>query len=272
MNKKKIVCGIQIQSYPCDIEKNIKKITEWIGLAAKKVRPVLVVFPETVTTGFTPKKPIKNFVAELKREIPKTLKAVAEAARKNKTAVVLPTYEPISDNMLANNAIVFDEKGKIQGRYSKIFPFKEETWTKPGKEVKIFFTGGIKFGVTICYDGDFPALSQKSALLGAELVVRPSALLRSFNIWYIVNRVRAYDNQIFFMGINACGADASGKMYFGHSMIVNPYARIVSEIGINEGFIYTELIPKEKINDHNLVRVNHIADIKKLHPPKIFRI
>ena len=269
MAKKKIICGAQIQSYPGDIARNTQKISEWIGAAAKKTSPSLIVFPETVTTGFTPPKSIPDFVKLLKKELPKTFKAVAEAARRNKTAVVLPTYEPVGDNILANNAVVFDRDGKIKGRYSKLFPFKEETWTRPGKKVEVFTAGGIKFGISICYDGDFPALSQKAALNGAELVIRPSALLRSFNIWYIVNRVRAYDNQIFFMGVNACGADLSGKLYFGHSMIVNPYARIVSEIGINEGLVHTELKPKEQITDHNVVRIDHIKDIKKLHPLKL---
>ncbi|OQA92374.1 MAG: (R)-stereoselective amidase [Elusimicrobia bacterium ADurb.Bin231] len=269
MIKKKVICGIQIQSYPFDVEKNTSKITEWIETASKKFKPSLVVFPESVTTGFTPTKPLKSFISVLKKELPKTLKAVSETAKRFNTAVVLPTYEPINDGILANNAIVIDEKGKIRGRYSKMFPFQKEIWTKPGSKMKTFTAGKIKFGITICYDGDFPALSQKAAMDGVELVVRPSALLRDFSIWRMVNRARAYDNQIYFMGVNACGPDSSGKLFFGHSMIINPYARVISTIGINEGFIHSDIKPKSAIKDHNVVKIDHIKDIKKLHPIKL---
>ena len=270
--KNKIICGIQIHSEPCNIEKNTEKIVTWINKTVKKIKPDLIVFSETVTTGFSPLKPVNKFISLLKSELPAALKKISETAKRNKVTIVLPTYEPYNNYLVKNNAIVFSPEGKIAGRYSKMFPFQAETWTKPGKDMKVFSINGLKFGIVICYDGDFPMLSQKAALKDADIVIRPSALLRNYNIWYLVNRVRAYDNQIYFMGVNACGMDISGKLYFGHSMIVNPYASIVSEIGINEGFVYTEIVPKEKIKDHNIVRIDHIRDIKKMHLPKIFRI
>ena len=76
--------------------------------------------------------------------------------------------------------------------------------------------------MTICYDGDFPELYRAEAIMGAEVICRPSALLRSFEIWELTNRARAYDNHVYIVACNAVGPDAGGNYYFGHSMIVDP--------------------------------------------------
>jgi beta-ureidopropionase len=78
-------------------------------------------------------------------------------------------------------------------------------------------------GLTICYDGDVPELYRAEAILGAEVIERPSALLRSFEIWKMTNWVGAYDNHVYLLGCNGIGADAGGNYYFGHSMIVDPH-------------------------------------------------
>ena len=44
------------------------------------------------------------------------------------------------------------------------------------------------------------------AVLGAQVIVRPSALLRSADIWELTNRARAYDNHVYVIGANATGA------------------------------------------------------------------
>jgi predicted amidohydrolase len=75
-------------------------------------------------------------------------------------------------------------------------------------------------GLSICYDGDFPELFRAEAIMGAEVIARPSALLRSFEIWELTNRARAYDNHVYIVACNGVGPDAGGNYYFGHSMIV----------------------------------------------------
>ena len=87
-----------------------------------------------------------------------------------------------------------------------------------------FVTGLGSIGMIVCYDGDFPELSRLLAVKGAEVIVRPAALLRSFDIWHITNAARAYDNHVYVIATNAVGPDAGGNYYLGHSMIVNPIA------------------------------------------------
>ena len=95
----------------------------------------------------------------------------------------------------------------------------------------------------ICYDGDFPDLSRLLAVKGAEVIVRPSALLRSFDIWYITNAVRAYDKHIYVVASNLVGPDAGGNYGFGHSMIVNPTTWRLAQARGGEEIIAARLDP-----------------------------
>jgi predicted amidohydrolase len=97
--------------------------------------------------------------------------------------------------------------------------------------------------MSICYDGDFPELFRAEALLGAEVILRPSALLRSFEIWELTNRARAYDNHVYMVACNAVGPDAGNNYYFGHSMIVDPISHKLAQGRGTEEVIFAELDP-----------------------------
>ena len=75
------------------------------------------------------------------------------------------------------------------------------------------------------------------------MIVRPSALLRSFEIWEMTNRARAYDNHVYIIACNAIGPDAGNFFYFGHSMIVDPIAHKLAQARGTEEIIAATLDP-----------------------------
>jgi deaminated glutathione amidase len=81
------------------------------------------------------------------------------------------------------------------------------------------------------------------ALEGAEVLARPSALLRSADIWELTNRARAYDNHVFVVGANAIGIDPGGMLYFGNSMIVTPTAEVLAWGSTHESWVSARLDP-----------------------------
>jgi predicted amidohydrolase len=224
----------QISVKPNDVQANLEKAVAWVERAVREHQADLVVLPETVTTGFAPALPAEE-LWDLVDNIPgATTASMQEAARKLGIHVVLPTYERGPERgVVYNSAALIDPDGEVVGVYRKTHLFPTERlasggWSSPGKSAPVFETRLGTIGMTICYDGDFPELYRCLAIKGAEVVVRPSALLRSFDIWETTNKARAYDNHVYIVACNAIGPDAAGNYYFGHSMIVSPIAQVLA--------------------------------------------
>ena len=138
--------------------------------------------------------------------------------------------------------------GEVLGGYRKTHLFCGEDrrhggWATPGDRAVVVDTDLARIGLTICFDGDFPELARVEAVMGAEVVCRPSALLRSADIWELTNRARAYDNHVFVVGANATGPDTAGVLYFGNSMIVTPIAEVVARAASHQGWVSARLDP-----------------------------
>jgi predicted amidohydrolase len=116
-------------------------------------------------------------------------------------------------------------------------------WVTPGTTVTVCDTDLGRIGMIVCFDGDYPELSRIQAVQGAEVICRPSALLRSADIWELTSRARAYDNHVFVIGANATGVDAAGVLYFGNSHIVTPNAHIAAKAASHEGWVSARLDP-----------------------------
>ncbi len=245
-----IAAGVQIAAKPNDVEYNVAKMLIWLGKAAKEHRAQLVVFPESITTGFTPCMAVGDFY-HLADTIPgKITDQIAREAKKLGVHVVLPMYEKGPEpSIIYNSSVLIDDMGRIVGVYRKTHPFPTERlegggWTTPGNEANVYETKLGRIGMIICYDGDFPELSRVLAIKGAEIITRSSALLRSFDIWSLTNHARAYDNHVYVIAVNAIGPDAGNNYYFGHSMIVSPIAQKLAQGRGTEEIISAKLDPE----------------------------
>lgn len=228
--KEHIASCVQISIEPNNIKRNIEKVCQWMIMAKREHDSDLMVFPEDVTTGFAPNLSQEEFY-NLVNFIPgEDIRPVQKLAKELGVHVVLPLYEKACEkNVIYNSSILIDDEGEILAKYRKTHPFpSERQWTTPGNEVVVVETKLGKIGMIICYDGDFPELSRVCALKGAEIITRPSALMRSFEIWELTNKARAYDNHVYILATNSVGQDASNNYFFGSSMIVNPIGQTIA--------------------------------------------
>jgi predicted amidohydrolase len=209
----------------------------------------LVVLPESVTTGFTPglgTEELWDLVSELPGPISQPF---ADLAAELGIHLVLGTYERgPRRGVVYNAAVVLSPSGELLGVYRKTHPFGTERadrggWVTPGEDTLVVDTELGRIGVIICFDGDYPELSRITALAGAELICRPSALLRSADLWELTNRARAYDNHVYLVGCNATGVDPAGVIYFGNSMIVTPVAEVIARAASHECWVSARLNP-----------------------------
>jgi predicted amidohydrolase len=245
-----IAACVQIAAAPNALGENLEKVCAWHEKAVRECEAKLVVFPETVTTGFNPNMSAKELHALVPKDLESWLRPLRRLAKATRSHCVLPTYERARRaGAVYNSAFLIGDTGEIVGVYRKTHPFPTEDarnggWTTPGRVIPVFRTKLGVIGIIICFDGDFPELVRAEALQGAEVIARPSALLRHFEIWDLTNRTRAYENNVWMAATNAVGSDAKGSLYFGHSMIVSPEANKLALARSGEEIVYALLAPR----------------------------
>lgn len=146
-----------------------------------------------------------------------------------------------------NRSILFAPSGKIAARYDKINMFDVElgggetyresrTFTPGTKAVLAEGPMGAKLGLTICYDMRFAPLYTALAQAGAEIVFAPSAFTRPTGEahWEILLRARAIETGAFVVAPAQGGNHEDGRATWGHSLIVDPWGRIVKSFDHDE--------------------------------------
>ncbi len=234
---------------PATLGANCAHAVQWLRRCVDASGADLVVLPETASTGFTTglrPEALWDMVSAIPGPVTEPLQ---EAARALGVHVVWGTYERGPQRgVVYNSAVLIGPGGDVLGVYRKTHPFCTELasrggWVTPGDEVCVVDTTLGRIGMIICFDGDYPELSRITALHGAEVIARPSALLRSADIWELTNRARAYDNHVFVVGANATGIDPAGVVYFGNSMVVTPIAEVVARAASHECWVTARLDP-----------------------------
>lgn len=236
---------------PASIAANVDHCVCWVRDCVDASAAELVVLPETCTTGFTPgvsPEELWDLIDVIPGEQNQPLHEIAADLGVH---LVYGAYERgETRGLVYNSAVLVGPDGTTLGIYHKTHPFCTEIitgggWVTPGDDSCVVDTELGRIGLIICFDGDYPELSRITALQGAEVIARPSALLRSADIWELTNRARAYDNHVYVIGSNATGIDPAGVLYFGNSMIVTPIAEVVARGSSYEQWVTARLDPEE---------------------------
>ena len=227
------VAAVQVAPVPGpltadSVTENITTCVEYVRRCVEATGAELVVLPESCTTGFTPGCPTEQ-LWDLVSEVPGPVtQRLCDIAAELGIHLVAGTYERgATPDVVYNSSVLIDPLGVIRGVYRKTHPFCSEAvagggWVTPGDSVTVVDTELGRIGMIICFDGDYPELSRIQAVRGAEVICRPSALLRSADVWELTSRARAYDNHVYVVGANATGTDPAGVHYFGNSHVVTP--------------------------------------------------
>lgn len=258
-----VVAGAQFAVVPNDIPTNLYRCVYFLRRAVEDTGAKLLVFPESITTGFNPALSARDLY-ELLPRTEEMLTPVQTICKELKIHCVLPTYERGSrPGVVYNSAFLIDSRGNNLGAYRKTHLFPPERrsnkgWTTPGHHYPVFQTEIGAIGIHLCYDGDFPEVSRILAVKGASILCRPAALMRNFEIWEASNKMRAYENHVYHVAVNAVGSDAAHTTYFGHSMIVSPIAQTLALGRAVDDLIYAEMDPNP------LQRVSYGSDAPML--------
>jgi deaminated glutathione amidase len=156
------------------------------------------------------------------------------------TAIALP------GGKVANRAFLFGRDGALIATYDKIHMFdvdldKGESWREsatyePGATAAIAELPFARLGFAVCYDLRFPQLFRAEALAGAEVLTVPAAFTRQTGEahWHVLLKARAIENGAWVIAAAQGGLHEDGRETFGHSLVIDPWGRIVAEADHDE--------------------------------------
>ena len=165
-----------------------------------------------------------------------------------------------SFDQIVNRSILIDARGEIMARYDKLHLFdielangetyRESAVITPGSRAIVATTPWGKLGMTVCYDLRFAALYQSLAQAGAEFITIPAAFTRTTGKahWHTLIRARAIETGSYIIAPNQCGRHVDKRASYGHSMIVDPWGKVLADAGPKPGIIMAEIDPS-KVED-----------------------
>jgi deaminated glutathione amidase len=160
----------------------------------------------------------------------------------------------VEGGKVANRAFLFGPEGETLATYDKIHMFdvdldNGESWResatyRPGGSAVLADLPFARLGFAVCYDLRFPELFRAEAIAGAQVLTVPAAFTRQTGEahWHVLLRARAIENGAFVVAAAQGGRHEDGRETYGHSLIVDPWGRVLADAGGAEpGVIVAEI-------------------------------
>ncbi len=221
------------------VEDNLATAERMISAAAERGAQ-LIILPELWSTGYD-----LEHAGDYADELGAGMFAqLAKTASQRSIAVFGSILERQGGKYL-NCATYYDAAGALAGLYRKIHLFRlfdEDKWLGEGDAPTTMDFPWGKAGLSICYDLRFPELFRRYTIEhGAKLILLCAEWPRvRLEHWRALLIARAIENQCFVAATNACG-DTGGTVFAGHSMIVDPWGKVIAEAAEDECLLQAEI-------------------------------
>lgn len=183
------------------------------------------------------------------------LRVLSMLASHEKTFIFIGSFPVVgeSSTKIFNTSLLFNPDGKIVARYQKIHLFDvtlpdgrklfESRFVAPGKRIVTASVRGWNLGLSICYDLRFPELYRKLRKKNADVLMIPSAFTvpTGKDHWETLLRARAIENQCYVLAPAQTGKHSPTRESYGHSMVIDPWGKIIASAKDGEEIIYATL-------------------------------
>ncbi|HYF50973.1 MAG TPA: carbon-nitrogen hydrolase [Planctomycetota bacterium] len=227
-------------------DQNLKKALGQIAKAAKEGAQIVCLQELFRSLYFCQSEDDAQFA--LAEEIPgPTSKALAASAAKHKITLVGSIFERRAEGLYHNTAVVFNERGKMIGKYRKMHipddpRYYEKFFFTPGDAEPGFFAvpaGPACIGTLVCWDQWYPEAARLTALAGAQILFYPTAIgwhkedgkevrQAQADAWELIQRSHALSNGCFVCAVNRVGVE-DGLTFWGGSFVADPFGRIIAK-------------------------------------------
>ena len=248
MDQKVHILALQKKTYASPRE-NMDAVRDMLA-QYKREKPDFLLLPEIFTCPYDN----SQFPLFAQKDGDSVYCFLSELARTNHFYVIGGSVpERDEEGKIYNTSYVFDRKGELIGKHRKVHLFdidvpggqyfKESDVLSTGKAMTVFDTEYGRMGVCICFDIRFPDLFLQMRRAGVRMVFVPAA----FNMttgpahWQTLFRSRALDQQIFMAGCSPARDETASYIAYGHSIVTDPWGRILKELDEKEGILDIEL-------------------------------
>jgi predicted amidohydrolase len=248
------IAGVQMDVQLGNRSANLEAVRNHLGETARRGAQ-LTIFPECTLTGYG--------FDSLEEALPHgesipgpSTDALGESCRETKTWAVVGLLERDGDRLF--NACAMIGPDGLHASYRKIhLPFLGvDRFTTPGdRPFEVYDIGGLRIGMSICYDGSFPETTRVLMLMGADLVVLPTnwPAGAESTVCHLVQS-RALENHLFYAAVNRVGTER-GTRYIGQSKIVNVNGSLLAEGPPDGEAVFFAEIDPERARNKQIVRI-----------------
>lgn len=237
----------QLTPKPRDVERNIETAKD---ILSRHAAANLIVFPELFLSGYTTSG-IDSLALDLDGP---EVGEMACLARENDVAMIFGIPERVVGGV-ANSAVCVDRFGNLAGSYRKTHLFGDELGAfVAGDELLLVELDGIKAGLLICFDVEFPEVARSLALAGADLLVTISANMEPFGRDHdVFATARALENGLPHLYVNQVGRGET-FVFAGGTMAVSADGERLAQAGLAEDVIevYVDLSARDESRPEDL--------------------
>lgn len=233
-----------------NIEQNIEKAETMVREAARRGAQIILLPELFATHYFCQKEKADYFAYATELDNNTAVSLFRELAQELQVVLPISFYEK-NQQAHFNSVAVIDAGGEILGVYRKSHipdgpGYEEKFYFNPGDTgFRVWQTRFGKIGVGICWDQWYPEAARCMALLGAEIILYPTAIgsepqdpsIDSRNHWQMVMRGHAAANLVPVVAANRIGVeteDDSQITFYGSSFIAGPQGNKIAEAGRQE--------------------------------------
>lgn len=232
------------------LEDNLVAIESAMVRAAEAGAAVLIT-PEMSTTGYNVS---DGYASSAQPNDGPITQRLADACRDNDLALVYG-YPERDGQVLYNTAAVLDADGTEFARYRKTHlfgSFEKRHFTPADDLVVQFDLNGIRCGMVVCYDVEFPEVVRAHADAGTQLLIVPTALMTPFD--FVADQlvpVRAYENELCLIYANRCGTEGN-LTYVGRSCVIASDGTELARAGRDEDLLIADITEAALVAGHKL--------------------
>lgn len=232
----------QIAFIDGDIAGNLAKVVGYIRKA--QATSDVIIFPETCFSGFPTHENAPEYSQTLNGNIIQTLEREARA----KGIAVLAGICEAQNGAYYNSAVFIDpEKGHIATYRKTHMWLTDQGLFTPGDQFISFDWRGLRIGLLICFDIEFPESGRANALLDADLLLVVNGNMDPYGETHrTAIKARAQENQFFTAFVNRVGQDSFGHQFAGGSCVVDPFGGTLCEAGREEMTLQIQIDPLKR--------------------------